>query len=83
MVVGVGCPLLILQENTGYATHSKGIVIAVGRQFATVNVFEKTHFAVYILKLAETRHTCFAELSIKGWIVIANHIDIEQVTYLR
>ena len=83
MVVGEGRALLILQEDAGHTAHSEGVVVAVGSQIAALDILEETQLAVDGLELTEARHTGLAELTVEGGVVVANHIYIKEVAYLR
>ena len=57
MVVLEGIALLVLQEDARYMTRSKGVMVAIGSQVATMEGGEVLLLRVYLLKELIAVHT--------------------------
>ena len=82
MVIGEGCALLVFEEDAGHMALSKGIVVAVGGQVTAVQCLEILLLAIDLLKEPIASHALVAHLTILHGVVVANHVDIEQVSDL-
>ena len=82
MVVLECAAFLVLQEDAGNAADGKWIVVAVGGQLPAVQRLEEMLLLIYLLKEAIFRHTGITYFAILDGIVVADHIDVEQVNDL-
>ena len=58
---------------------SKRIVVAVGSQLATVQGLEIVLLTIDFLEQSKSAVTLVARLAILHRVVVANHIDVEQI----
>ena len=79
MVILEGITLLVFQEDAGYVAFGKGIMIAVGCQITAVQRLEIMLLIVDLLEEHVAAHTLVAHLAVLHRVVVANHINVEEV----
>ena len=82
VVIREGTTLLILKEDAGDVTLSKGIVVAVGRQFASVQSIEIMLISIDFFKQSKPAHAFVADFAVLHRIVVANHVEVEKIADL-
>ena len=79
MVIRESIAVLILQENAGHVARSKRIMVAVCSQITAVQGLEILLIGINLLKKIITAHALVTNLAVLHRVVVANHIDVEQV----
>ena len=79
MVIREGVAVFILEENAGHVAGSEGVVVAVGRQGSAVERLEVLFIGVDLLEKGEAAEAFVAAFAVLGGIVVADHVDVEQV----
>lgn len=79
VVVGEGIALFILKENTGDVSDRKWIVVAVSSQLAMIEAREVFLLTDNVLENAEGRIARVARLAIELGIVVADHVNVQQI----
>ena len=79
MVVLEGASFPVLQEDAGHAADGEGIVVAVGGEGAAVERLEQVLFLINFLEDGIHFHAGIAHFTVLDRVVVADHVDIEEV----
>ena len=71
--------MLVLKEDAGHVAGGKRIMVAVGCQLTTVKCLEIMLLAVDLLEQGKAAHALVAGLAVCRGVVVANHVDVEEV----
>ena len=82
VVEGEVVAVFLLEEDAGDAFFGKGVVVAVGGQLAEAEAVEVVLLAVEFLYEAEAASAGLADLAVLHGVVVANHVEVDDVAYL-
>ena len=83
VIILEGVTLLVLKENAGHMADGKGIMVAIAGQLATVQALEIMFSIVQFFEQGVATHSLIAHLAVLHRVVVANHVDVEQILDLR
>ena len=82
MIVFERIATLVFEEDARNAPLCKRIVVAIASQFATIELFEITVLSVDFLEEFVSALALVANLAVLYGVVVANHIEVEQIANL-
>lgn len=82
VVEGEEVAVLLFEEDAGDAFLGKGVVVAVGGQFAAVEAVKVMLLIVEFLHETEAMIARLADLAVLHGVVVANHVEVDDVAYL-